>query len=174
MATIRQLHANDDRSRFRSGDPDLDRFLAKYAAQNQFRHHIGVTYVAVDDDDVIVGYLTVAAASLEADHLPTSVRKKLPLYPLPVLRVARLATDERFKGRGIGKALLRYAFTLAQRMEADYGCIGVVVDAKQDAVGFYEGYGFDALEVLEGESPARPKPTPMFLSLKEINAAAKT
>ena len=45
---VRALRATDDRTTFRSGDPDLDRFLAKYAAQNQFRHHIGTTYVAVE------------------------------------------------------------------------------------------------------------------------------
>jgi hypothetical protein len=36
------------RTAFRSGDPDLDRFLVKYAGQNQFRHHIGTSYVAVE------------------------------------------------------------------------------------------------------------------------------
>ena len=40
---IRALRNTDDRTTFRSGDADLDRFLAKYAGQNQFRHHIGVT-----------------------------------------------------------------------------------------------------------------------------------
>ena len=38
----------DDRTRFRSGDADLDRFFQAYAGQNQFRHHIGTTYVAVE------------------------------------------------------------------------------------------------------------------------------
>jgi hypothetical protein len=56
---IGRLRASDDRSRFRSGDPDLDRFFRSYAGQNQFRHHVGVTYVAVEDGDVF-GYLTVA------------------------------------------------------------------------------------------------------------------
>ena len=49
---IRALRESDDRSAFQSGDPDLDRFLRKYAGQNQFRHHIGATYVAVERDRV--------------------------------------------------------------------------------------------------------------------------
>ena len=56
---IRRLRPDDDRSRFRSGEHDLDRFFRAYAGQNQFRHHFGVTYVAVDDGDVL-GFLTVA------------------------------------------------------------------------------------------------------------------
>jgi len=39
---IRALSESDDRSRFRSGDPDLDRFLQRFAGQNQFRHYVGV------------------------------------------------------------------------------------------------------------------------------------
>ena len=44
MIEVRLLRQEDDRSRFRSGQPDLDRFFARYAGQNQFRHHIGSTY----------------------------------------------------------------------------------------------------------------------------------
>lgn len=49
MIEIRSLQINDDRKSFSSGDADLDRFFHKYAGQNQFRLHIGTTYVALDD-----------------------------------------------------------------------------------------------------------------------------
>ena len=52
---IRALRESDDRSQFQSGEADLDRFLRKYAGQNQFRHHIGTTYVAVEGNR-IAGY----------------------------------------------------------------------------------------------------------------------
>ncbi len=55
---IRRLAPSDDRSRFQSGAPDLDRFFRRFAGQNQFRHHIGVTYLALADG-AIFGYLTV-------------------------------------------------------------------------------------------------------------------
>ena len=45
---IRALRPGDDRSAFQSGDEALDRFFHRYAGQNQFRHYLGVTYVAVD------------------------------------------------------------------------------------------------------------------------------
>jgi GNAT superfamily N-acetyltransferase len=40
--------------------------------------------------------------------------------------------DERAQGRGIGSALLRAVFALAHRIADDFGCIGVVVDAKPE------------------------------------------
>jgi hypothetical protein len=56
---IRALRPADDRARFRSGDPDLDRFFQAYAGQNQFRHHIGTTYVAVEGAE-LCGCVTVS------------------------------------------------------------------------------------------------------------------
>jgi GNAT superfamily N-acetyltransferase len=168
---IRALRETDDRTGFQSGDSDLDRFLVKYAGQNQFRHHVGTTYVA-DSDGRIVGYATVAPGQIDVEDPPASRRKKLPRYPLPVLRLARLAVDVAAQGQGIGTALLRFVFGLALRLAEEYGCTGVVVDAKANAITFYEGLGFFALEVLEGHGAARPMPTSMFLSIAEIRAAA--
>jgi GNAT superfamily N-acetyltransferase len=169
---IRALRPTDDRRRFRSGDPDLDRFFQAYAGQNQFRHHIGTTYVAVEGREVL-GYVTVAAGSLEIDDLPPAVRRELPCYPLPILRLARLAVDAAFQGGGVGRELLRFALGLAVRMRTDYGCIGVVVDARPNAVPFYRRFGFVALDVTEGLADSRPAPVAMFLSAREIGLAEK-
>lgn len=150
---------------------DLDRFFARYAGQNQFRHHIGTTYVAVDDAGVIAGFATVAASELASDALPASKRRGLPRYPLPVLRLARLAVDERAKGTGVGSLLLRAVFLLARQLADDVGCVGVVVDAKPEAVAFYGKLGFVALEAGAGELGDRPQPLAMFIELEAIPVA---
>lgn len=164
---IRKLEAGDDRRHFTSGVIELDRFFHLYAGQNQFRHHLGTTYVAVEKD-LIVGFATVTASEVTVDQLPTSLRKRLPSYPLPVLRLARLAVDERVKGLGVGSALLRAVLLLAQHMADDIGCVGVIVDAKADAVAFYKKLGFEALEAETGHLADRPQPQPMFLPIAEI------
>jgi len=167
---IRSLREADDRSQFQSGDRALDRFFHTFAGQNQFRHYVGVTYVAVADHR-IVGFATVAPGLVEIDGLPVAARKKLPRYPLPILRLARLAVDQAVQHQGLGAQLLRFVLALARRMADEYGCVGVVVDAKPDAIAFYSKYGFIASDALEGLSDARPQPTPMFLSMREIGAA---
>ena len=65
---IRRLEPQDDRCGFRSGNIDLDRFFQRYAGQNQFRHHIGATYIAVQDVQ-IAGFATVASGERAADPL---------------------------------------------------------------------------------------------------------
>jgi hypothetical protein len=105
---IRRLEPGDDRTGFRSGNIELDRFFQRYAGQNQFRHHIGTTYVAVQTDQ-IVGFVTVSSGEMVAEKLAKSLRRRLPAYPLPILRIARLAVDERSQGHGRTPVTARHA-----------------------------------------------------------------
>ncbi len=169
---IRALRPSDDRSAFQSGDEALDRFLHRYAGQNQFRHHLGVTYVAVDGGRIL-GYATVAPRHIDIDELPERVQKKLPRYPVPVLGLARLAVHQSAQSMGLGAQLLRFVLMLASKMADQVGCAGVVVDAKPGAVDFYAKYGFVPFEPLEGQSEARPRPVPMWLPLQAIKGATE-
>jgi GNAT superfamily N-acetyltransferase len=162
---IRRLLPDDDRSAFRSGDIALDAFFQRYAGQNQFKHHVGVTYVAVSKGRIL-GFVTVSPTTLDADALPS--KRKLPPYPVPLLRLARLATDEGARGAGIGRALLRFSIELAERLRDEVGCVGLLVDAKAGAVAFYERYGFVPVELAEGAARVVPAATPMFLSLGSV------
>jgi hypothetical protein len=56
-------------------------------------------------------------------------------------------------------------------MADDYGCVGVLVDAKPRAETFYARHGFVAVDTVEGRSDARPAPIPMFLSIRAIREA---
>ena len=168
---IRALREDDQRSDFRSGNDYLDRFFREFAGQNQFRHHLGVTYIAADATRIL-GYATVSPGHLEVEGLPAVARKKLPHYPIPVLRLARLAVEESAQGRGLGSQLLRFVLQLALGMDEKFGCAGVVVDAKPEAVDFYRGFGFIMLDAIEGLSDARPRSQAMFLAIRAIGEAA--
>ena len=88
-----------------------------------------------------------------------------------MLRLARLGVDRPAQGQGLGVELLRFVLRLAVGMADDYGCVGVIVDAKPDAVAFYAKYGFVEVDAVEGRSDARPAPTPMFLSIRAVKGA---
>ena len=167
---IRRLEPRNDRSEFHSGNIDLDRFFQRYAGQNQFRHHIGTTYVAVQADR-IVGFVTVSGGEMVAEKLAKNLRRRLPAYPLPILRLARLAVDERFQGHGIGRLLLRAMLEIALEIRDRVGCTGVVVDAKPDAVTFYSSLGFAPIGLIRGALGDRPEPVAMFLPIAQVAAA---
>lgn len=169
---IRRLEPRDDRTGFQSGNIDLDRFFQRYAGQNQFRHHIGTTYVAVQGDR-ITGFVTVSSGEMVAERVPKPLRRRLPSYPLPILLIARLAVDYRFQGHGIGRLLLRAMLEIALEMRNRIGCVGVVVDAKPDAVAFYSTLGFKNIELVSGTLGDRPEPVAMFLPIRQIKTAAR-
>jgi GNAT superfamily N-acetyltransferase len=165
IVEIRALTPDDDRKSFRSGDEALDLYFRRYAGQNRFRHHVGVTYLATRGERIL-GFVTVSPASLDADDLPSG--KRMPPFPIPVLRVARLAVDERVAGKGVGRALLRFAIELAETMQDEVGCVGLVVDALPEAVGFYERLGFIGVEVVEGGGAWLPRTRAMYLPLGAV------
>jgi GNAT superfamily N-acetyltransferase len=164
---IRPLRRDDGRSDFSCGQPDLDRFFEHYAGQNQFKLHLAVTYVAVLDVR-IAGFATVAGSSLERASVPSArQRRRFPAYPLPVLRLARLGVDTRAQGLGIGRALVRHVLELAVEQRDSLGCVGVVTDAKAEAVRFYQSLGFVPLQgVRQGRLSGEP--SPMFLGIETI------
>ncbi len=169
---VRLLGETDDRSSFQSGDEQLDLFFRRYAGQNQFRHHIGTTYVAVENE-TILGFATVTVGHVEIENLPPSLRKKLPDYPLPMLRLARLAVGRNAQGMGVGEHLMRTVFSIAMELREKLGWVGVVVDAKPGAEHYYRRFGFVELEATEGMLEERPTPKPMFLSVTTIVQALK-
>lgn len=170
---IRPLTPNDDRSGFSCGQRDLDRCFEHYAGQNQFMFHLAAPYVVLVEG-CIVGFATVAASSIERASVPNQrQRKRLPAYPLPVLRLARLGVDTRAQGQGIGKALLRHVLTLAVEQRDRIGCVGVVTDAKLDtkrAFSFCQALGFVPVEGAR-EGLLHGEPLPMFLAIDTIASA---
>jgi len=159
---FRKLRRSDDRSRFRCGNDDLDTFFRQFAGQNQFRHQIGVTYVLVEQSEIL-GYSTVAAHSLS---LPPEHRGSVPYERLPVLLVARLAVGSEHTGKGLGKRLLRECALLALEQADRVGCVGLATKAKEEAIPFYRRFGF-----VELAEPGADGTQLHFLSARRIRQA---
>jgi len=169
---IRALERSDHREFFDSGEPLLDVFLQQYAGQDQWRHHIAVTYVAVEDmTRIVCGFVTVAGATLDSSEALEVGAPTAGYSNVPALRVARLAVDRHFQGLGLGEQLLRYAMQLALVQSRLAGCVGVVVDTKPSGRGFYERYGFRVLATTRGSLADRPRQEMLYLGLGKIKAA---
>ena len=81
--------------------------------------------------------------------------------------------DARFQGHGAGKLLLRAMLLLALEMRERIGCIGMIVDAKRDAVAFCSSLGFTPVDLTNGALGDRPEPVTMFLPIGQIATAVK-
>ena len=103
---------------------------------------IGKTFVSIDDNGNVVGYFTLATAQVVYEDIPDSLRMKLPKYPIPSLRIARLAVSKNLQSQGIGKWMLTQAFIKIVHVSEITGLYLIIVDAKETSKNFYEYYGF--------------------------------
>jgi ribosomal protein S18 acetylase RimI-like enzyme len=163
--TIELLRASHNRQEFSSGVAALDRYLHELVTQDM-RRRISNCFVACDAAGTIAGYYTLAAASLPLADLSPEERKRLPRYGVvPAGLIGRLAVDRRFRGRGLGGALIIDA--VGRVAAADPAIFALIVDAKDDsAVAFYEHLQFRRF-LSRGQSLYLPIAT----ALKAIDAA---
>lgn len=140
---IRPYQSEWDKSHFNSASEALNQYLKTQVSQD-IKRRIASCYVALDDNNQISGYYTLAASSIVLDSLPEALRKKLPRYPsVPAVLMGRLAVDSRHCGNGLDKALLMDAILRAAN--AEIAAYALMVDAKdQQAAAFYLKLGFTA------------------------------
>lgn len=116
-------------------------FFFRYSLKNDTLG-IGKTFVVFDENEEVVGYFTFATAQVVFEDIPDDYRAKLPRYPIPTLRIARLAVGKDLQGKGIGKWLLTQAFIKIIHVAEITGLYFIIVDAKETSKSFYEHYGF--------------------------------
>jgi GNAT superfamily N-acetyltransferase len=153
---LRRDHRVED---FDCGRAELNRYLVRYAWQNR-QAGAAQTYVGIVDE-VIVGYHTLAVGHVTLEHAPERPTKGLAKHPVPVmLLLARLATDHRWQGKGVGKALLRDAMQRTLQAANIAGIRALAVHAKDEAARrFYEHFDF---------VPSPTDPLHLFVLLKDV------
>ena len=91
-----------NRKDFDCGIEALNKYLRQFDITND-KKNIGKTFVAVDksNPDKTIGYYTVSMAQILFNELPEVIRKGLPGYPIPAMRIGKLAIDSEFQGKNV-------------------------------------------------------------------------
>jgi predicted N-acetyltransferase YhbS len=144
--TERSDSARHDVTGFSCGNELLDRWLARYAGQNQ-RRDAARTFVAATTDRRVYGYYTLLAGQLDHhEATPEASRGLSRHFPIPVAILARLAVDVGRQGQGVGAELLNDGLVRVIRASEEVAVRAVVVHAVDaSASAFYERFGFQAL-----------------------------
>lgn len=144
LAFPRKLQRDDPLDDFSCGAAELDQWLKKFAYAN-LRANNAVTYVVLGEGRV-VGYYALAVAAVEREAAPERLSGPERPHQIPCILIARLATDVRYQGRGVGAGLLRDALQRAAQLSESVGAAAVLVHARDDAArSFYLSHG-DFLE----------------------------
>lgn len=145
---------------FSSGEASLDDWLVRRARPNQISG-ASRTYVVCHENRVI-GYYALASGAIAVEAVPGRFRRNMP-NPIPVAVLGRLAVDESWQGRGIGRALFRDAARRVEQAADVIGIRGIVVHAiSEQAKSFYLALGF---------TPSPQEPMTLLVTLSDIRAA---
>lgn len=147
--TVEPLNpAKHRREEFDCGVVALNDFL-RLRARKEMESGTSACFVMVPNDEpnVIVGYYTLSAATIQRAVLPESVTKKLPRYnELPATLLGRLARDLKFKGQQIGERLIASMLHRSVKASEDIASWAIVTDPKDEkARAFYASFGFQPL-----------------------------
>jgi GNAT superfamily N-acetyltransferase len=117
------------------------------------------THVVIEGGRVIGFYSLTNGAVGHAD-VRGRVRRNMP-NPIPAVILARLAVDEKYRGVGLGSALLQSAIYTTLSASQSIGIACLLVHAKvQDAREFYLHFGFE---------PSPTDPLHLILRLADVS-----
>jgi len=154
------LDKTHNRKAFECEEQQLTDYIKKQVSQD-IKKKLAVCFVAIDNDNNVIGYYTLSSESLGREQIPDKYLRKVPQnYNAPVILLGRLARNITAKGIGLGEHLLLdalfRAFTLS---DESIGAMAVIVDSmNQFAIKFYKKYGFEQL----------PDSEKMFLPMSTI------
>lgn len=152
-----------NRNDFDCGNDLLTNYLKKQANQDVKRKLSACFVLGEENTGRIKGYYTLSNHSIPLEKFPTEIRKKNPnsYKSIPTTLLGRLAIDEKFQGKGIGKILLIDALKRSYQISEKIGSFAVVVDPiDKNAESFYEYYGFIKL----------PDSGKMFIAIKTLKS----
>lgn len=143
LETIPVTHLTEKQRRsFTCGVEALDDYFKRFSKGNHTKN-IGKTFVLLEDNDEVIGYYTTSMGHVDFLSLPQELRERLPKYPIPIARIARLAVNIKKQRQGWGEFLLVDALHRIRDAASLVAAFGVVVDAKdQHAKSFYMKFGF--------------------------------
>jgi GNAT superfamily N-acetyltransferase len=155
---VEKLRADHPIESFDCGREELNRYLLRYAWQNQ-QAGAAQTYVGLVGDAVI-GYYTLAVGHVMREEAPERLTKGLARHSIPIMLLARLGVDHRWQGRGVGKASLKDAMLRTLQAADIAGIRSFAVHAKDEEVRrFY--LKFDSI-------PSPSDPMHLFVLLKDV------
>ena len=143
---------------FDCGREELNRYLHRYALPNQ-QAGAAQTYIGMDGE-AIAGYHTLTVGSVTPEASPERMKKGLARHPIPIMLLARLAVDQRWRGQNVGKALLRDAMLRTLQAAEIAGIRALAVHAiDEEARRFYQHFDF---------IPSPTDPLHLFVLLKDV------
>lgn len=158
------LTAKHNTEDFCSGEEALDNWLRERALDNIAASASKTYVVCQSDSSKVIGYYAICMGQIFNQEVIGSMRRNMPRQ-IPAVILGRLAIDEKWQGKGLGKELLQDAVQRSVRAAQEISARLLIVHAiSADAEAFYSHYGFTRLPT---ETPTYALDLVKFVSLPE-------
>jgi GNAT superfamily N-acetyltransferase len=171
---FRPLEPGDKINRFEIEQAqDALRAFLKKSARQFHSSNITKTYVAVEtagqDPKPVRSYIGILNSEIRKEYANTEDCPEARRWNYPAIKIARLATDRRYEGRGLASGLIALVVGLARAsLMPHVGCRFLVLDANREKIDFYKRRGFVLVD--NEENLASPNPV-MFMDLHKLPGA---
>ncbi|MDG6967727.1 MAG: GNAT family N-acetyltransferase [Nitrososphaerota archaeon] len=115
-----------------------------------FDQNTAVTYLFKIEDEVVIGYVALAMASLPTKNLPEDLQKSHHYDHIPSLLLGQMACDIKFRGKGVGDVMIDYVIDKANELAQEIGCRLIIVDSELDSADCYKRNGLEPLPARKG------------------------
>lgn len=150
----RKLRISDDLSDFNcdlEDDVGCNDFIHKENEAKLFqKERHGITYLFFYGN-VIIGYVTLAMSSIRAERIDRRCKEPIRLRFYPSLLVGRLAVDNNWRKKGIGRYLCDWCVGSAMVLSEKIGCRYVILETSESKIDFYSRCGFEKGAEVKGE-----------------------
>ena len=147
-----------DRASYDCGEIELNEFIQKRAARHM-EAGINTTMLLPASESLpngkypICAFYTIAPSSIARETLPSSYKKKLPRYPVPVFLIAQMAVHSDCQNRGLGKITLVRALKHLWEIDKHMRAYAVIVDCLNGSEEkFYLKYDFEIFSRDKGKA----------------------
>ncbi|TAL36487.1 MAG: GNAT family N-acetyltransferase [Alphaproteobacteria bacterium] len=159
------LTAKHDLEHFQSGEETLDNWLRERAIENMAAAASKTYVVCPSGSRQVIGYYAICMGHILNQEVIGSMRRNMPKH-IPAVILGRLAIDERWQGKGLGKALLQDAVQRSVRAAMEVSARLLIIHAiSPNAEAFYSHHGFARLPV---EAPIYALDLVKFAGLPEL------
>lgn len=127
----------------------LNEFIHKEALDFQ-QEKMGVTYLFYYKD-TIIGFATLAMSQIEIKQTKIRLPIKTTIKDYPALMIGRLATDNNYRSRHVGKSICQWCLSKVKQMSNEVGCKLIIILTNDNKHTFYEHCKFEMVPKFENK-----------------------
>lgn len=129
---LKIIDDSDRTEDFNCGDEDINFFLKNLALSNQNKKFSNTFIFYNEKTKRVVAYFSILASQLN-----TGDARIYGVDKIPVALLGRIGVDKEFRGKNIGKLMIRQALTKALKASKSIACRLLLVETSLDLKSYY-------------------------------------